>query len=380
MARRRAPRAAGSGRTARGGSTSRVAFAAAHVVADPRGDNVPGAPGRRRLGRHAGLPPRTCSRYGFGVAEAMDTAQRNMGLDWPAVQELVRRSAAQAARARRPDRLGRRHRPPPPSSTRCDDVREAYLEQVAFVESARLAGDPDGLAAPRRRWPRTADDYLDGLRRGARAGRASRCPALAGRGVRPAAARLLGQHRRGRPPPTTFLDLVRDHADKVDGVKVSLLSAEHEIGLRAALPGGRAALHRRRLQLPRADPGRRHPPLRRAARRLRRDRAGRRPRRWRRSTRATSRRTTRRWRRRCRSRATSSRRRPSTTRPGIAFLAWLSGHQPRLHHGRRPAVGPQRGAPGPALRAGRRRAAAARPRPGRATGCGVWLDGAGLTR
>ena len=72
---------------------SRVAFAAAHVVADPRGENVPGAPAvvdwdstlafRRHL-----------FRYGLGVAEAMDTAQRNMGLDWPAVQELVSRSAA----------------------------------------------------------------------------------------------------------------------------------------------------------------------------------------------------------------------------------------------------------------------------------------------
>ena len=74
---------------------SRVAFAAAHVVADPLGENVPGAPAvvdwdatlafRRHL-----------FRYGLGVAEAMDTAQRNMGLDWPAVQELVRRSADQA--------------------------------------------------------------------------------------------------------------------------------------------------------------------------------------------------------------------------------------------------------------------------------------------
>ena len=78
--------------------TARTVFAAAHVVADPRGENVPGAPAvvdwdatlafRRHL-----------FRYGFGVAEAMDTAQRNMGLDWPAVQELVRRSAAQAASA-----------------------------------------------------------------------------------------------------------------------------------------------------------------------------------------------------------------------------------------------------------------------------------------
>ncbi len=74
--------------------TSRVAFAAAHVAADPLGDNVPGAPAA--VDWEATLAfRRELFRYGFGVAEAMDTAQRNMGLDWHAVQELVRRSAEQ---------------------------------------------------------------------------------------------------------------------------------------------------------------------------------------------------------------------------------------------------------------------------------------------
>ncbi|WP_440900619.1 DUF993 family protein, partial [Actinosynnema sp.] len=75
---------------------TRVAFAAAHVVADPLGDNAPGAPAaidwdatlafRRHLWAH-----------GLGVAEAMDTAQRGMGLDYAATKELVKRSAAEAA-------------------------------------------------------------------------------------------------------------------------------------------------------------------------------------------------------------------------------------------------------------------------------------------
>ena len=92
-----APSAARRRRCAR-----RVAYAAAHVVADPLGDNVPGAPAavdwdatlafRRHLWSH-----------GLGVAEAMDTAQRGMGLDWAATRELIRRSAAEAAR-RRPAR------------------------------------------------------------------------------------------------------------------------------------------------------------------------------------------------------------------------------------------------------------------------------------
>ena len=71
--------------------SSRVVFAAAHVVADPRGENVPGAPAvidwETTLAFRQHL-----FRYGLGVAEAMDTAQRNMGLDWSATQELITRS------------------------------------------------------------------------------------------------------------------------------------------------------------------------------------------------------------------------------------------------------------------------------------------------
>ena len=69
----------------------------------------------RRAGRHrlgATLAFRQhLFRYGLGVAEAMDTAQRSMGLDWAATQELITRSAAQAREPRGPDRFWRRHRP-----------------------------------------------------------------------------------------------------------------------------------------------------------------------------------------------------------------------------------------------------------------------------
>ena len=75
---------------------SRIAFAAAHVVADPRGENVPGAPAVVDWEATLGFR-RHLFRYGLGVAEAMDTAQRNMGLDWSATQELITRSAALAS-------------------------------------------------------------------------------------------------------------------------------------------------------------------------------------------------------------------------------------------------------------------------------------------
>jgi hypothetical protein len=212
----------------------RVAFAAAHVVADPRGENVPGAPAVVDWDSTLGFR-RHLFDHGFGVAEAMDTAQRNMGLDWPAVQELVRRSAAQArehgariAAGAGTDHVG--------SLRTVAEVRDAYAEQVAFVEGtgaqvilmasrqlATLASGPDDYLTV----------YADLLRQ-----------------VRePVILHWLGEafdpHLRGYwgDPDTdaataTFLGLVREHADRVDGVKVSLLSDTHETGLRAALPDG----------------------------------------------------------------------------------------------------------------------------------------------
>ena len=73
----------------------RIAYAAAHIVCDPLADNVGGV----HIDWDATLAYR---RYlwslGLGVAEAMDTAQRGMGLDWRASQELMRRSLAEAHR------------------------------------------------------------------------------------------------------------------------------------------------------------------------------------------------------------------------------------------------------------------------------------------
>src|SRR5215213_3952961 len=94
LARDRAQAAEGLGGTP-GRFPRRVVFAAAHVVPDLRAENVPGA--SAAVDWDATLAfRRHLFRYGLGVAEAMDTAQRNMGLDWPATQELITRSAAVA--------------------------------------------------------------------------------------------------------------------------------------------------------------------------------------------------------------------------------------------------------------------------------------------
>ena len=87
--------------------TSRVAYAAAHVVPRVLADSTPGAPADLDWDATLELRRELWS-WGLGVAEAMDTAQRGMGLDWATTRELVERSAADALR------LGGGHRPPRP--------------------------------------------------------------------------------------------------------------------------------------------------------------------------------------------------------------------------------------------------------------------------
>jgi hypothetical protein len=218
-----------------GGFQSRVAFAAAHVVPDPRADNVPGAPAA--IDWDATLAfRRHLFRYGLGVAEAMDTAQRNMGLDWPATQELITRSAAVARDhgARIASGAGTDQLLGPVADI--NEVTRAYLEQVEFVEGA---GSQVILMASRQlaAVARSADDYLEVYAR------------VLKQATRPVILHWLGEmfdpQLSGYWGSTdvaiatrSFLDLVREHSAKVDGVKVSLLSADHEIELRAALPAG----------------------------------------------------------------------------------------------------------------------------------------------
>jgi hypothetical protein len=217
------------------GFRSRVAFAAAHVVADPRGDNVPGAPAA--IDWDATLAfRRHLFRYGLGVAEAMDTAQRNMGLDWPATQELIARSAALAREhgARIASGAGTDQLIGPANDL--SQVTRAYLEQVEFVEGA---GSQVILMASRQlaAVARSADDYLQVY------------STVLRQATRPVILHWLGEmfdpqlsgYWGSTDVPTatrSFLDLIREYNAKVDGVKVSLLSADHEKELRAALPAG----------------------------------------------------------------------------------------------------------------------------------------------
>ena len=218
-----------------GGFTSRIAFAAAHVVADPRAENVPGAPAVLDWDATLGFR-RHLFRYGLGVAEAMDTAQRNMGLDWPTTQELITRSSALAREhgARIASGAGTDHLRGPAADL--DAVAHAYLEQLAFVESA---GSEVIVMASRHlvALARHAEDYLSVYSRVLE--QATRPVILhwLGEMFDPQLAGYWGSGDVGAAT-ATFLELIGGHRDKVDGVKVSLLSADHERELRAALPRG----------------------------------------------------------------------------------------------------------------------------------------------
>ena len=176
-------------------------------------------------------------RYGLGVAEAMDTAQRNMGLDWPATQQLITRSSALAREhgARIASGAGTDHLSVRPVGG-LSAVTQAYLEQVEFVEGA---GSQVIVMASRHlaAVARSAEDYLSVYAR------------VLSQASRPVIlhwlAEMFDPQLNGYWGSTdiatatrTFLDLVNEHAALVDGVKVSLLSAEHEQELRAVLPSG----------------------------------------------------------------------------------------------------------------------------------------------
>ncbi|MFV0129812.1 dihydrodipicolinate synthase family protein [Streptomyces sp. HMX112] len=214
--------------------TSRAAFSAAHVVADPYADVSPDSPAAVDWDATLAFRHHLWS-HGLGVAEAMDTAQRGMGLDWAGAAELIRRSAAEAraaggriAAGAGTDQLSG----PADLAT----VRAAYEEQLAVVEDA---GALPVLMASRAlaAAARSPDDYLSvyaGLLRQASG------PVIL-HWLGPVFDPALEGYWGSTDPDAatgTFLEVVAGHPGKVDGVKVSLLDARREVDLRRRLPDG----------------------------------------------------------------------------------------------------------------------------------------------
>jgi hypothetical protein len=119
------------------GTLNRVAFSAAHVVCDPLADVDPWLTAAIDWDRTIAFREHVWD-LGLGVAEAMDTAQRGMGLDWPTSLELIQRSV-RAAKARGNALVfsgaGTDHLAPEDAKN-LDDVIRAYEEQIAAVEKA----------------------------------------------------------------------------------------------------------------------------------------------------------------------------------------------------------------------------------------------------
>ncbi|MEK2473656.1 dihydrodipicolinate synthase family protein [Streptomyces noursei] len=224
---------ASSGRTPQ--PRSRRVFAAAHVVADPRADTTPDGPAA--LDWEATLAFRHhLWAHGLGVAEAMDTAQRGMGLDWPCAAELIRRTAAEARAVGGRLACGTGTDQLPPTGATLADVRAAYEEQLALVEDA---GAQPVLLASRQLAALGADPdtyrdlYGHLLRQTTR-------PVILhwlGPMFDPALAGYWGGPDLDAATET-LLGIIADNPGAVDGVKVSLLDASREVRLRRRLPRG----------------------------------------------------------------------------------------------------------------------------------------------
>jgi hypothetical protein len=215
---------------------SRVAYAAAHVVCDPLADCDPLSDAR--LDWEATLAYR---RYlwalGLAVAEAMDTAQRGMGLSWEVAKELIRRFVAEARACGGTIACGAGtdHLEITPG-TRRSDVVAAYAEQCAFVEAQ---GAPVILMASRALaacaqgpddYRRVYGDVLAHVRE----------PVIIhwlGEEFDPALAGYWGYRDRDAAMDVC-LAIIAEHAGKVDGIKISLLDAEREVRMRGRLPPG----------------------------------------------------------------------------------------------------------------------------------------------
>jgi len=203
--------------------TSRIAYAAVPVIAPVEGENTPGAPTTLDWDATLAYRHRVWS-YGLGVADAMDTAQRGLGLDWPTTIELIQRTAREAASVKGAlvcgagtDQLDSAAVVSAPSALR--RITNAYLEHIEVVEQAGarvVLMASQALAATAR----DADDYLTVYSE------------VLAQVDRPVILHWLGEmfdpmltcywgSRDVSTATQTVLTLVRSHTNRIDGIKVS---------------------------------------------------------------------------------------------------------------------------------------------------------------
>jgi len=222
--------------TPTGALKSRIAFSAAHVVCDTLADANPLADAP--IDWDATMAYRRYLwSYGLAVAEAMDTAQRGMGLTWPAAKELIRRSIreSKSCNGRIAAGAGTDHLAPSPSVT-IDDVIRAYEEQVSYVEGE---GGAVILMASRAlaKAAKSADDYIKVYGRILSQAKQPVILHWLGEMFDPQLAGYWGSSDVATAMNTS-LEVIRAHQKKVDGIKISLLNDAYEVDMRRKLPAG----------------------------------------------------------------------------------------------------------------------------------------------
>jgi Protein of unknown function (DUF993) len=213
---------------------NRVVYAAAHVVADPFSNDDPTL--RAAIDWPTTLKFRShLLDLGFGIAEAMDTSQRGMGLDWPNALELIRQSLAHAgSRAHLiASGCGTDHLLPQDAKT-LDDVVRAYLEQMHAIQ--KLGGRIILMASRALvQVAKTPDDYVKVYSR------------VLAEADHPVILHWLGEmfdpalqgywgNSDFSSTMATAMQVISNNQAKVDGIKISLLDDAKEVTMRRSLP------------------------------------------------------------------------------------------------------------------------------------------------
>ena len=215
---------------------SRRVFAAAHVAARPAaGDAVIDWESTMRFRDQLWA-------HGFGVAEAMDTSQRGMGLSWEQARELITRSAARAAQRRAAgaaaalacgagtDQLADGQSYP------LAEIIGAYAEQIAFVQSAGA----EVILMASRALAASARDTRDYLGVYGELLKQADQPVILhwlGEAFDPALRGYWGSPDFDTAADTV-VELIERAGGQVDGIKLSVLDAGREVALRRRLPAG----------------------------------------------------------------------------------------------------------------------------------------------
>lgn len=212
----------------------RTVFSAAHVVANPFAESDPG--NKAAIDWDATMAfRRHLAWLGLGIAEAMDTAQRGMGLDWQGALELITRTKQELPDALIFNGAGTDQLDPEDART-LDDVKRAYLEQI---ETIQKVGGRIILMASRAltKVAETPDDYLSVYSDVLAACDQPVILHWLGDMFDPALAGYWGSDTFERCMETA-LAVIEQNQNKVDGIKISLLDKQKEITMRRRLPDG----------------------------------------------------------------------------------------------------------------------------------------------